>query len=88
MFLIGIPGDILLRGRPGDKATAALSLEAVLPFVAARLLLLLPPPGGGPVSGPESKARHFLTRLLALFASNLSEDFLLNSLICFPNLVA
>ena len=86
----GNPGEMLERGKPGETtATAALSLEAVLPLVAARLLLLLPPPGGGPVSaGADNSDRHFFTRFLARLASSLSEDFLLSSLMCLPSLVA
>ena len=73
------------------------SLDPVLPLVARLLLLLFPPPGGGPLLPPPgsewatmgvSKSRHFLTKLLARLARILSEVFLLNSLICLPNLVA
>lgn len=87
LFLNGSPGDMFVLCSSGETtATGALSLAAVLPFVAARLLLLLPPPGGGPVS--DNRARHFFTKLFARLASNLSEVFRLRSLMCLPNLVA
>ena len=73
-------------------ATCAFSsLAPALPFVARLLLLLLvlfPPPGPGPLFPSGRRSLHFLIKLFARPASDLSVVFFLSWFICFPSLVA
>ena len=74
-----------------ELATALSSLDPELPFVARLLLLLLvlfPPPGPGPLFPSGKRSLHFLIKLFARPASDLSVVFFLSWFICFPSLVA